>query len=385
MEINQELIVQVGNVAHGGFTVARWEEKVIFVRRALPGETAKMKILKLAPGGKAWIAEVLEVITASKHRIEPKCEYFRFSGCGGCDFQHAEIDYQLKLKETVLVEQFERLAQFDIKNILKTHQLEPKDYFWRSKLRLSPNSEGRLGFRKFRSHEIIPINNCSIAKKEINELLLQASTNKFNSEQILVSDKNSAHIINKRDKRRIESEVLGSKFLHPLGSFWQSHAQMATKLGSLMLDKVDYEETVLDLFAGVGVFGKLLLENKKCESLISLELDKEAAACAKLNLEKYPKARSIMDRAERFLTQTKLRFDLVILDPPRKGLGIGATEKLAKIAKSKIIYVACDPASLARDSKVLFQAGWRLSQLDLIDAFPQTHHFETVAVFSSEA
>ena len=84
------------------------------------------------------------------------------------------------------------------------------------------------------------------------------------------------------------------------------------------------------------------------------------------------------------MLNTDQKYDLVILDPPRKGLGEAVAQRLAKVATSQIIYVACDPASLARDSRVLITAGWHLSQLDLVDAFPQTHHSETVAVFSSE-
>lgn len=384
MKIDQEVIVRTEKIAHGGFVVARWEEKVLFVRKALPNELVKIKVIKKAPGGRAWIAESIEVIEANPNRVSAPCVYFKKSDCGGCDFQHASIDYQLELKRNVVVEQMQRLADLSVEDLLQTHQLEPKDYHWRNKLRLAPAENGQLGFRKFRSHEVIPIKNCAIAASEINSLLESINTKKFSKEQLLVVNNGSAEIVPQDSLSKTTTKILGHEFVHLKSGFWQSHLQAAEKLSAMMLSKVQFQRSVLDLYAGVGIFGRLLLEEQKTIELISVELDRGASSCAKENLKNFSKAKVVTQKAEDFLAGTQHKFDLVILDPPRRGLGVIASRRLAEVAGAQIIYLSCDPASLARDSKIITENGWHLSHLDLIDAFPQTHHLETMAVFSKD-
>ena len=199
---------------------------------------------------------------------------------------------------------------------------------------------------------------------------------------MLIAEHGQAEFISINSTAKTTTNILGHDFVHARAGFWQSHLQAAEKLSSLLLTKVKSQNNTLDLYAGVGIFGRLLLENKKTQNLTSVELDGQASACAKENLTKFPQAQILTQRAEEFLSRTNDDFDLVVLDPPRKGLGIEASRHLAKVAKQQIIYLACDPASLARDTKILTENGWVLSQLDLIDAFPQTHHLETMAVFS---
>lgn len=382
MNINQEVIVRAEKIAHGGFVVARHEEKVLFVRKALPDELVRVRILKKAPGGRAWIAEAIGVIEPSQFRIEPKCIYFKESDCGGCDFQHAQIDYQTELKINVLTEQMQRLANLSVAPIIKVHQLEPKDFQWRTKIRLAPNQAGRLGYRKFRSHEIVPITNCQIATPEINDLLSEFKDQKFSEEQMLIAREGRATAVSANSSLKVTTNILGFDFTHMYTGFWQSHISAAEALSRLVLLKAKTVQSTLDLYAGVGIFGRLLLENQKTQKLVSVELDTAASQCAKENLKGFANVNVQSQRAEDYLKETHEEFDLVILDPPRKGLGIVATEHLVKAAKEQIIYLSCDPASLARDTKELTESGWHLSQLDLIDAFPQTHHLETLAVFS---
>lgn len=382
MKINQEVIVKAEKIAHGGFVVARYEEKVLFVRKALPNELVKVRILKKAPGGRSWIAEAVEIIEPNQNRIEPECIYFRESDCGGCDFQHAQIDYQTELKLNVLVEQMQRLANLPVAHLVNARQLEPKDYHWRTKIRLAPNKDGKLGYRRYRSHEIVPITNCQIATPEINSLLNELKDQEFSDEQILIARDGQAQAVAAKSSKKVTTNILGFDFTHMDTGFWQSHVSAAEELSKLLLSKAITAQSTLDLYSGVGIFGRLLLENQKTQKLVSVELDAAASKCAKENLKEFPKASVIAQRAEVYLKETHEEFDLVILDPPRKGLGIVATGHLAKTAREQIIYLSCDPASLARDTKELTKAGWYLSQLELVDAFPQTHHLETLAVFS---
>lgn len=382
MQINQEVTVRADKIAHGGFVVARWEEKVIFVRKALPGELVKVKIIKKAPGGRAWLAETVEILEANSNRVEPPCLYFKDDDCGGCDFQHAHVDYQLELKQSVLIEQMQRLANVPVADLIQTHQLDPKDYRWRTKLKLAPNNKGHLGYKKFRTHQIIPIQSCQIAVSEINTLLKNSKGQIFDKEQLLVANESNAQFISVNSSKKSNTKILGFDFVHMRAGFWQSHVAAAEKLSSLLLSKVDFQQSTLDLYSGVGIFGRLLLETNKTKELISVELDRAAAGCAEENLKRFSDAKVLCQKAENYLISTNNEFELVILDPPRKGLGIEATRQLAKVAKRQIIYLSCDPASLARDTNELCENGWFLSQLDLIDAFPQTHHLEALAVFS---
>ncbi|MGA0985710.1 MAG: methyltransferase, partial [Candidatus Nanopelagicales bacterium] len=205
---------------------------------------------------------------------------------------------------------------------------------------------------------------------------------KFSDEQILIARDGQAQAVPAKSSKKVTTNILGFDFTHVVTGFWQSHISAAESLSNLLLSKVITAESTLDLYAGVGIFGRLLLENQKTQKLVSVELDAAASNSARENLQKFPRASVVSQRAEAYLKETTEEFDLVILDPPRKGLGIVATEHLATTAKEQIVYLSCDPASLARDTKELTKNGWHLSQLDLIDAFPQTHHLETLAVFS---
>jgi tRNA/tmRNA/rRNA uracil-C5-methylase (TrmA/RlmC/RlmD family) len=376
------ITVRCEKIAHGGFVVARHEGIVIFVRLALPGELVKIKILKSAPGKRAWIAEAIEILESNQHRVTPRCKYFKPAGCGGCDFQHVDIDYQLILKKEILIEQMNRLAGILTLPEITTHQLSPKDFEWRNKIRLTANKEGQLGFRKFRSNDVIPISRCEIALSEINLELTNSKDQFFDSEIEIISSENETLVLPKNPDKKITSKVGDIEYVHYASGFWQSHTKAAEKLCALLLEKTQINHSCLDLYAGVAVFGKLLLQNEKIKTLISVELDKKASECAVENLSDFSSAKAVQADADKFIFQSQQTFDLIVLDPPRSGLGQKSSEKLALMAKKQIIYIACDPASLARDTKVLTSMGWRLSQLDLVDAFPQSHHLETVAVFA---
>lgn len=384
MKADDVVTVRCEKIAHGGFVIARHEGIVIFVRLALPGELVKAKMLKSAPGKRAWIAEAIEILESNQHRVTPRCTYFKPAGCGGCDFQHVDIDYQLDLKKAVLIEQMNRLAEISTLPDITTHQLSPKDFEWRNKIRLTANKNGQLGFRRFRSSEVIPISRCEIAVSEINLELTNSKEQIFDSETEIISSNTETLVLPKNPDKKIISKVGDIEYVHYASGFWQSHIKAAEKLSELLLEKTQNNHSCLDLYAGVAVFGKLLLQNKKIKTLISVELDKKASECAVENLSYFSSAKVIQADVEKFILQSQQTFDLIVLDPPRSGLGQKASEKLAQMAKKQIIYIACDPASLARDCKVLTSMGWRLSQLDLVDAFPQSHHLETVAVFAPQ-
>ncbi len=384
MKIDEVIEVRCDKIAHGGYVVARHEGVVIFVRQALPGELVKVRIVKSAPGKRAWIGETLTVLEKNEHRVTPPCEYFKAEGCGGCDFQHADIDYQLLLKKDILIEQLNRLANISALPEIITHQLDPKDFNYRSKIRLTTNEMGELGFRKFRSNQTIPITHCKVALPAINSFLAELKDEFINTEVELISTDTETIILEKGFDKKISTRIGNVDFIHFASGFWQSHIAAAEKLSEIILKAAIPNNSALDLFAGVGIFGRLLLENNKISKLTSVELDKNAAACATENLAKFANAKSVRMDVEKFIFSTNQKYDLVLLDPPRSGLGQKASARLAEIAQQQIIYIACDPASLARDTKVLVDTGWQLCALELVDAFPQTHHMETVAIFAPE-
>ena len=141
-------------------------------------------------------------------------------------------------------------------------------------------------------------------------------------------------------------------------------------------------ESFLDLYSGVGVFSSVILKIFPNASGFVIESDKEAAESAKKNLSQFKKVKILKQKVENWIFTTREKFDLIVLDPPRSGAGVKVMQSICKKAKQKIIYIACDPASLARDTAVAKENGWVLEKVEVYDLFPMTHHFESVAVFT---
>lgn len=391
MNAGDLLTLNIEKVAHGGLCVARHDGVVIFVRHALPGEIVEAKLISLAPGKRSWFAQTISVKKASEKRITPKCEFFKADGCGGCDWQHADSQYQRELKLEVLVEQLERFGQVaNARQISSINAVEPSQSNWRTRIRVVANDEGKWGFRKTRSHEVQVVDKCLIADNSINDVLKTLPVGNPDDEILIVKSKEETIVypVEKRAPSAPNStqEVDGHDFAVAGDGFWQVHPGAASVLSRQIKESVKglKVESFADLYAGVGVLAHSLLQEFPLANAIVVEADRSAAQNAKENLKSFKNIQVSSERVDKWVRGVKNKFDVVILDPPRSGAGQSVMQQICRQTLQKIIYIACDPAALARDVLIAKKNGWKLETVVAFDLFPQTHHIESVAVLVHE-
>ena len=391
MNPGEILTLNIEKVAHGGFCVARHEGVVVFVRHCLPGEIVEAKLTSLAPGKRSWFAQTIKVIKPSTNRVESKCDFFKTDGCGGCDWQHTTSKYQRELKLEVLIEQLARFGQVNnAAEICSIHAVEPSEQNWRTRVRLVASPEGNWGFRKTRSHEIQEINKCLIADQSINEVLATLPKGNVEDQVLIVKSKDETIVypVETRSSRAPNSiqEVDGHDFAVAGDGFWQVHPEAAAVLSNQIKKSINglKIDSFADLYAGVGVLAHSVLQEFPLAKAFVVEADRNAAQNTKENLKKFKNVQVINERVDRWTKSIKNKMDVVILDPPRSGAGQNVMQQICAHTLQKIIYIACDPAALARDVLVANKYGWKLEVVVAFDLFPMTHHLESVAVLVHE-
>jgi len=389
LKVGQVVQVEIGPVAHGGHFVARYNGQVIFVRHAITNEVANVKITSVS--SKIAHADLIEVIQASSDRVAPPCQYA--GSCGGCDFQHIDIGAQRRFKSEIVKEQFLRIGKIDLVALgfdLNVKAIEPADgLHWRTRMDFAVSSQGRIGLFGARSNEVLEIKDCLIADARAN--VSELATREWKSDprvEVAVSSSNEVSIT--RSGRSISGltqlvEQVGPNSLKISPSaFWQSHksAPIELLIASLLQLQAKSADHVLDLYSGVGLFAVALLKEVGEKGFITLiESDKTAVADARRIFSGKENVKILQGLVAQQLPVVK-KADLILLDPPRTGAGEVAIQQMIKFKPRKIVYVACDPAALARDSKILVDAGYKLDHIEAFDLFPMTQHIECVAGFS---
>ena len=354
--------VRVEKVAHGGHFIARNDGQVIFIRDTAPGELVEVEITSKAKG--FLRANVVEIIESSPERIKAPCVYA--GRCGGCDFQHLNLPYQRQLKAEVIKEQFSRIAKMEIE--VTVHEVAPTNRY-RTHIRGVANEAGNFGIYASRSHEIIPISDCLIAGEELH--VAEIAAEKFEPMQLVE--------VPQGDQIK---EVKGKQLLVKAGAFWQRHRNAPDTLTTqfLKLANLKAGEHLLDLYGGVGLFTSVAIDVLGPGGRIDLiESSIPAIDSARENFKEYSNVKVVREDVVKGLKNIK-RADVVVLDPPRAGAGAEVVAQLLRINPSRIVYVACDPASLARDVKDFIAAGWSLKQIDGYDLFPMTQHIESICL-----
>ncbi len=346
-----DLVVE--RVAHGGHCVARLHAtdgpgRVVFVRHALPGERVVVEITEGTDGDTFWRGDAVEVAEPSPDRVEPPCPYAGPGLCGGCDFQHVSLGRQRSLKSDVVREQLSRLAGLELEVTVEPVPGEPPHeqdgLRWRTRQRYVELPGGRRGMRKHRSHDVVEVDDC------------------------LIEGAPSDHTV-----RGVHFEVAGD-------GFWQVHPGAPEVLVETVLDFLGPQpgESVLDLYAGVGLFARFLSDAVGSGRVTLVEGDTAACERARVNV---PGATVLAGDVGEVLTDWPPDpVDLVVLDPPREGARRVVVEAVAARRPRAIAYVACDPAALARDLAILAEHGYRLERLRSLDLFPMTGHVECVAL-----
>jgi tRNA/tmRNA/rRNA uracil-C5-methylase (TrmA/RlmC/RlmD family) len=390
LEVGQIIEVTIEKIAHGGHFIARHEGAVIFVRHGIPGELAEIIITSV--GSSFNRADVLSVKTPSSDRVTPPCRYANREGCGGCDFQHISVSRQRSLKSEVIAEQFSRIAKMDLQ--VEVEEIN-KPLGWRTRCTSVTTKNGALGFYQARSHKVIPVDDCRILVPEMQFAQLAERGAKGDQKlEISISNTGERSIAtaNARDEspmRLTEGvdiahyEVGENTFEVSQKSFWQSHKDAPATLTKAVLEFAGTCEgdQVLDLYGGVGLFTAALLPLVGDSGSVDLvEGSKFATSDAGRNFAAAKNVNIVTGDVAKVITRFP-RADVVVLDPPREGAGKEVIENLARIAPRTIVYVACDPAALARDTAYLRDAGYKLDVIRAFDLFPMTHHIECIAKF----
>ena len=403
----QRFEVEVGAVAHGGHCVARAEGRVLFVRHALPGERVIAEVTE-DKGGSFCRADAVEILDASADRVEPACALARPGGCGGCDWQHASPAAQRDLKAFVVAEQLQRLAGLDVK--VDVEELPGGPLGWRTRQRLAVDAQGRAGLHAHRSHRVLPLadTGCPISVAGLFGDVLSTQQQPGTELDVVLDDTGQRHVaslepIPNRRPRQYKTRWLtgGTAAQHAAGRDWDLHAdgfwQVHPASAQILADVVaEYANTpsggsAWDLYGGVGLFAAVLAGQVGPDgSVLLVESMASAVEDARRNLTDLPQVRLLTGRVEHVLVDgtdlaaggVDIEPDVVVLDPPRKGAGRTVVEAVASEGPLRVVYVACDPAALARDLALFAEHGYRLAALRAFDAFPMTHHVECVALIT---
>jgi tRNA/tmRNA/rRNA uracil-C5-methylase (TrmA/RlmC/RlmD family) len=381
MRSGDRVAVDITAIAHGGHCVARYEGQVIFVRYAIPGERV---IVEITDVSKSFArGNCVEVITASPHRIAPPCKYAHVGGCGGCDFQHIELSHQRALKAIIIKEQFQRLAKENVEVVVEE---VPPTLHWRNRMEFSVSDDGKLGLFAARSSKIVEIERCLIANEAIDIAEInQRRLPKGKRVDVAITSRGEKEIvIEGRENHSLIHEVIDDfEFsLNPI-SFRQSHKHAAQLLTKVVKEfaQVKNGDHVFDLYGGAGLFTAALLSDIGPGGRITLiESDDNAITDAKRNFATEERIEVVQGKVERSL-QEYVAANVVVLDPPRSGAGSSVIDSVVTLKPRSIVYVACDPAALARDTAYLRDRGFVLEKIRAFDLFPMTAHMECVARF----
>lgn len=429
---SQKLAIE--KLVYGGDGLARVREqdgraKIVFVPFVLPGETVEAAVVEQKKG--FFRGGLERLLAASEARIEPPCPYFL--RCGGCHYQHANYETQLKLKGDILRETLERTARMSFQNEIRLHASPALEYRNRTRLHVETTPDFRIGYFRYGSHDLLAINECPISSPLINRAiatLWELGTevpSGLNEVEFFANDRDDQLLLElyispqadwERLKRlcqniaeRLPQLAGASSFIQSRGERYLAPQQPAllcglsamkyqTRVSTYTVSAGSFFQTnrfltdtlveivtagrkgtlVLDLYAGVGLFSVALAN--RFEQVIAVE--SATASGRDLEANAVPDMKISRQTTENFLAKSQRTMgpDLVVVDPPRSGLGDRVTGLLGKISARELVYVSCDPATLARDLKALIGYGWQLKELNLIDLFPQTFHIESVSVLA---
>ena len=384
--VGEKFTSTIEKVAHGGHFIARHEGAVFFIRHGIPGEQV---VVEVTSTGKSFNrGDVLEVIEPSPDRVKAPCSYAHRLGCGGCDFQHIAIVRQRELKSEVITEQFTRIAKMDLKVVVE----EVSDpLYWRTRAILNIDGSGKAGFFGSRSHNSIQIDDCVTCVPELKLAEITSRTWQPNTKLEISANKSGDRIVAGSEvfegpKKLIES-VGENTFQVSHSSFWQSHKSAPAVLTEAVMHYAELQsgDQVLDLYGGVGLFTAAALSAVGETGRVDLvEASSSAVGDAKINFENISSVNIYLGEVAKIMPRIGSA-DVVILDPPRDGAGQLVLQQISALDPKRIVYVACDPAALARDCAFANDLGWKLTKVRAFDLFPMTHHIEMVALFTRSA
>jgi 23S rRNA (uracil1939-C5)-methyltransferase len=435
------LQIEIEKLVYGGDGLGRMPAdaqgrgKTLFVPFVLPREQVEVSVIESRSGFAR--AKLEKVLTPSSDRVEPGCPYF--GSCGGCHYQHMSYEAQLRQKAEILRETLRRTAKLELQQEIQLHPSLPWNYRNRTRMHVRHTPEFALGFYRYNSHDVLPVEACPISSPLINQAIAAVWTlgrkgavpEFLHGLQFLVNHDDTqllveaylwpgdnpaelqplavalhsalpevvgvavftASFIEDESRQRAPLTVtdfeiaaaigddslmyhaVGQQYQVSGGSFFQTNRNLVDTLAQVVTANGG-GRAALDLYAGVGLFTLPLA--RKFDQVLAVESSQNSFADLRLNVPSNVKC--IRATTERFLAERAVGLapDLVVVDPPRAGLGEKTAAALGRMSVSHVTYVSCDPATLSRDLRLLLESSFRVEQAHLVDMFPQTFHMETV-------
>jgi tRNA/tmRNA/rRNA uracil-C5-methylase (TrmA/RlmC/RlmD family) len=384
-KIGEILEVAVEKIVPNGFGLAFAENLTVFVALAVAGERLRVKIYQLK--GKTAFAEIVEIIEPSNHRVAPECVYF--GRCGGCNFQQIDYETSLETKVGIIRDCLSRIGKIDWTAEIPIIP-SPKSYNYRARAAWHIDTRRRkIGYFQRNSHQVIDVETCPILTPELqttlDDLRREIEWESFWSEIVEIEAANSGQDVSIYSNEivapsdEISFLAKGNRYFYNANSFFQGNPFLIESLIETAV-KDAKGKTALDLYCGVGLFTLPLAE--KFTKVIGVEGNERAVDFARKNIEnaRIENAQIFRENVGDWLAENAKdlqEIDFVLLDPPRSGTEKETIENLLKIKPKEISYVSCEPATLARDLRILSES-YSIESITALDLFPQTHHVETI-------
>lgn len=386
-----KIIVRGERLDDQGRAVTKINGKITFVSNLLPNEEAEVKIINIKK--KYNEAKVLKLLKTSKERVTPKCPYLN---CG-CQLKHLNYQKQLEYKQNKVKEILKKFGNITpkINNIVYDNNIN----HYRNKITLKVQNS--VGFFQNHTNYFIPIKRCELVSEKINHLINELNQKDLSKvREITIKDFDDVMLIIKGDmditnlpvkviylndklmtkEKFVTTKLKGLTFKISKDAFFQVNKYMTEKLYTLALDylKPDKTKNVLDLYCGTGTIS--LIMSKHFKKVIGIELNKEAVGCAQENqkINNIGNVNFICGDASKEIKKIQDKIDYIIVDPPRSGLTKEGIAHILKLTPEKVVYISCDPITLARDLNLLKEY-YDIKEVTPVDMFPNTYHVENVA------
>ena len=411
MNFTDEYEVIPTALVYGGDALARLPDgRAVFIPFALPDE--KIRIRLVEDKERYARGEILEIVSPSPKRIQPRCTHY--GDCGGCHYQHLPYPEQIKIKQSILIDQLERIGKIPdppVQEIIPS----PQDWHYRNYIQLHISKNGEPGFLKHRSKQLVPIQECHLPEESLNQVWPAFSLEYIPGLDLISlrsgdEGQDTLVVLQSSDPKPIEFTVdvplsavhqgpggeivlAGDDFtIIPVnefpfvvsaGSFFQVNSGTAGLLVDFLLDRLplEAETIILDVYCGVGLFSAFIAP--RVAKVIGIESDIKAGEDFSYNLSGFDNVGFYNSPAEEVLPFLDLSPDIILLDPPQEGITKTVLDNVVILNPDLIVYISCDPATLARDAARLIKQGYSLLESTPIDMFPQTFHIGSINIFQS--
>ncbi|WP_066909944.1 class I SAM-dependent RNA methyltransferase [Mycobacterium interjectum] len=392
--MSTELTLVTGPPANGGSCVAHHEGRVVFVRYALPGERVRVRVT--SERDSYWHAQVVEVIESSDDRVDSLCPIAGADGAGCCDLAFVIPEAARALKAQVVANQLSRLGGHDWSGEAEPLS-ESGPTGWRTRVRLEVGEDRKPGFHRYHSDELVTDLRCAQLPPGMLDGLSEAQWPPHAQLHVAVDDDGERHVVCAvRRGRRIQTTVVeggyeavqrvgARSWRAPVTAFWQAHRDAARVYSGLVVDwaQPSVGMTVWDLYGGAGVFAAALADAVGSSGrVVTVDTSRSATRAARAALADLPQVNVVTDSVRRALAAQHSAAGVAVLDPPRAGAGREIIGLLATAGVPRVVHIGCEAASFARDIGLYRGHGYAVEKLKVFDAFPLTHHTESVALLT---